>query len=129
MKAFIVYWHPEPRSFNAAMFRVARETLGQAGHEVRASDLHAARFDPVSSRRNFTTVKDAGYFKQQIEEMHARTRCAARSARDARSRRRRWPTRPAAGPRTCRSCCAASGCRNARRGLPPERHEDSLRSQ
>jgi putative NADPH-quinone reductase len=29
------------------------------------------KFDPVSDRRNFTTVKNPDYFKQQIEEMHA----------------------------------------------------------
>jgi len=28
-------------------------------------------FDPVSDRCSFTTVKEAEYFKQQIEEMHA----------------------------------------------------------
>ena len=71
MKVFIVYWHPEPKSFNGAMFRAACETLGAAGHEVRTSELHEIRFDPVSSRRNFTTVKDPNYFKQQTEEMYA----------------------------------------------------------
>jgi putative NADPH-quinone reductase len=35
---------------------------------VRISDLHEMRFDPVSSRKNFTTVKDPNYFKQQAEE-------------------------------------------------------------
>ena len=29
------------------------------------------RFDPVSSRKNFTTVKNPDYFKPQLEEMHA----------------------------------------------------------
>ena len=71
MKAFIVYWHPEPQSFNAAMFRAAHETLTDAGHEVRTSDLDAMHFDPVSSRKNFTTIKDPDYFKPQIEEMYA----------------------------------------------------------
>jgi NAD(P)H dehydrogenase (quinone) len=71
MKVFVVYWHPEPRSFNAAMFHAACESLASAGHEVRTSDLHEMRFDPVSSRKNFTTVKDPDYLKLQIEEMHA----------------------------------------------------------
>jgi NAD(P)H dehydrogenase (quinone) len=71
MKVFLVYWHPEPRSFNAAMFRTAIETLSTAGHEVMTSDLHAMRFDPVSSRSNFTTVKDPDYFKPQVEEAYA----------------------------------------------------------
>jgi NAD(P)H dehydrogenase (quinone) len=71
MKAFIVYWHPEPQSFNAAMFRTAHETLTAAGHEVRSSDLHEMQFEPVSSRKNFTTIKDPDYLKLQIEEMYA----------------------------------------------------------
>lgn len=71
MKVFLVYWHPEPRSFNAAMFRTAIEAFSAAGHEVRTSDLHAMGFDPVSGRRNFTTVKDPDYFKPQVEEAHA----------------------------------------------------------
>ena len=71
MKVFLVYWHPEPRSFNAAMFDTARATLATAGHEVRTSDLHQMRFDPVSGRKNFKTVKNPDYLKLQIEEMHA----------------------------------------------------------
>lgn len=71
MKVFVLYWHPEPQSFNSAMFRAACETLAGAGHEVKTSDLHEMHFDPISSRKSFTTVKDPNYFKQQIEEMHA----------------------------------------------------------
>jgi len=71
MKVFIVHAHPEPKSFNGAMTRLAEETLRGAGREVKVSDLYAMKWDPVSDRRNFTTVKDAAYYKQQIEEMHA----------------------------------------------------------
>ncbi len=71
MKVFVVYWHPEPQSFNAAMFYTACETLAAAGNQIKTSDLQEMHFDPVSSRTNFTTVKDPNYFKQQIEEMHA----------------------------------------------------------
>ena len=71
MRVFIVHAHPEPGSFNGALFRAAQEALRGAGHAVAVSDLYAMRFDPVSDRRNFTTVKDPAYFKQQIEEMHA----------------------------------------------------------
>lgn len=69
MRVFIVYWHPEPASFNAALLHTARQAL--AAHEVRVSDLHASGFDPVSGRHNFSSVHDASYFKQQLEEMHA----------------------------------------------------------
>ena len=71
MKTFIVYAHAEPRSFNGALFQTAQETLRAAGHTVVTSDLYAMKFDPVSDRRNFTTVKNPDFFKQQIEEMHA----------------------------------------------------------
>lgn len=71
MKVFIVFWHPEPQSFNAVLFRTACETLTATGHEIRTSDLREMGFDPVSSRKNFATVKDPHYFKQQIEELHA----------------------------------------------------------
>ncbi len=71
MKVFIVLAHPEHKSFNAAMFRTAVDTLTAEGHEVRTSDLYAMQFNPVSGRHNFITVKEPDYFKQQIEEMHA----------------------------------------------------------
>lgn len=71
MNALIVYWHPEPRSFNHAMFVTASEALTVAGWEVCSSDLHAQAFDPVSGRANFTTVKDPAYLKPQLEEIHA----------------------------------------------------------
>jgi len=71
MKIFVVYWHPEPQSFNGAMFRTACETFAGTGHEVKTSNLHEMHLDPVSSRKNFKTVKDPNYLKQQIEEMYA----------------------------------------------------------
>ena len=71
MNVFIVLAHAEPRSFNGALYDVAREALGAAGHDVVTSDLYAMGFDPVSDRRNFTTVRDPDYLKQQAEESHA----------------------------------------------------------
>jgi NAD(P)H dehydrogenase (quinone) len=71
MNVFLVLAHPERRSFNAAMFDTAVETLSAAGHAVATSDLYRMGFDPVSSRRNFTSVRDADYLKLQSEEMHA----------------------------------------------------------
>ena len=71
MKVFVVFAHPEPQSFNGALYRMACETLAEAGHTVRTSDLHAMQFNPVSGRHNFTSVHDASYYKQQVEETHA----------------------------------------------------------
>lgn len=74
MRILVVYWHPEPRSFNAAMFETICSTLGSLGHEVKVSNLHRMNFDPVSSRRNFITVKEHQFFKQQAEEEFATER-------------------------------------------------------
>ncbi len=71
MNVLIVFAHPEPKSFNGALFETAIATLQAAGHTVVTSDLYGLGFDPVSSRRNFTTVKDPDYLKLQIEETHA----------------------------------------------------------
>lgn len=71
MNILIVYAHQEPASFNGALLRKAVETLMAAGHGVTVSDLHAMGFDPVSDRRNFTTVADATRFSQQAEERFA----------------------------------------------------------
>ena len=71
MKVLIVLAHPESKSFNGAMFQTAIDTFKDSGHDVQYSDLHTMRFDPVSDRRNFTSVKDPDYFKQQLEEMYA----------------------------------------------------------
>jgi len=71
MKVFIVYAHPEPKSFNSALFRVAQDVFREGGHEVQVSDLYAMGFNPVVSRKNYTSVKDPETFKPQIEDMHA----------------------------------------------------------
>ncbi len=71
MRVFVVHAHPEPKSFSGAMTATARAALEGAGHEVRISDLYGMGFDPVSSRKNFTTVSDATYYRQQSEEAYA----------------------------------------------------------
>ncbi|MDI1475147.1 NAD(P)H-dependent oxidoreductase [Polyangium sp. y55x31] len=71
MKVFIVHAHPEPKSFNAAMTRLAVETFEGGGHDVVVSDLYAMGWNPVSGPHNFTRRKDPSVFKQQVEEAHA----------------------------------------------------------
>ena len=71
MRVLIVHAHPEPKSFNGAMTRVAVTALTAAGHEVEVSDLYDMRFDPVSDRRNFATTYDADFYRQQAEEAYA----------------------------------------------------------
>jgi NAD(P)H dehydrogenase (quinone) len=71
MRFFIVHAHHEPSSFSGALTREALSVLPRSGHEVVVSDLHAMNFDPVSDRRNFTSVKDPTRLKQQAEEEFA----------------------------------------------------------
>jgi len=74
MRTFIVHAHHEPASFNGAMTNEAVTALRAAGHEVVVSDLYAMSFDPVSDRRNFTTIAEPGRLKQQNEESYASER-------------------------------------------------------
>jgi NAD(P)H dehydrogenase (quinone) len=71
MNVLIVFAHPEPQSFNGAMLRTAVAALEAAGHAVQVSDLYALSFEAASDRRNFLTVRDETYFKQQQEELYA----------------------------------------------------------
>lgn len=71
MNVLIVHAHPEPQSFSSSLARTATEILTELGHTVVVSDLYTEGFQPVSGRSNFTTVKDANYFKQQQEELYA----------------------------------------------------------
>ena len=71
MNVLIVFAHPEPQSFNGALFETAIATLQAAGHTVVTSDLHRLGFNPVSDRRNFTTVQAPDFLKLQAEELHA----------------------------------------------------------
>lgn len=63
--------HPEPQSFNHALSYEAIKHLQAQGHEALHSDLYAMQWQPVSDRRNFTSVSNPNYFKQQLEELYA----------------------------------------------------------
>jgi NAD(P)H dehydrogenase (quinone) len=71
MKVLIVHAHHEPKSFSSALYAQAAKTLSDQGHEVVTSDLYGQGFDPVSDRRNFVSVHDSEYLKQQVEEQYA----------------------------------------------------------
>jgi putative NADPH-quinone reductase len=49
MRLLLVFCHPDPQSFGAALRRTAAEALRSAGHELREIDLYAQGFDPVLS--------------------------------------------------------------------------------
>lgn len=54
MNVLIVYAHPEPRSFNAALLEQSKATFSRLGADVRVSDLYAMGFNPVPSGDDFT---------------------------------------------------------------------------
>lgn len=58
MRALLVYCHPVPESFNAAVRDAAMRGLERAGYEIDLLDLYAEGFDPAMSaeeRRNYHT--------------------------------------------------------------------------
>jgi NAD(P)H dehydrogenase (quinone) len=50
MRLLVVFCHPDPDSYGAALLRTATTALRAAGHELRVIDLYAEGFDPVFSR-------------------------------------------------------------------------------
>ncbi len=49
MKLLVVFCHPDPGSYAAAIRDTALAALQRAGHELRVMDLYAQGFDPVLS--------------------------------------------------------------------------------
>jgi NAD(P)H dehydrogenase (quinone) len=59
VKLLLVYCHPDPQSFGAALRRTAADALRAAGHELREIDLYGEGFDPVfSSAEKATYLTD-----------------------------------------------------------------------
>jgi putative NADPH-quinone reductase len=56
MRVLVLHAHPNPESYNAALFRLALERLKACGHDVDACDLYEEEFQPVLSR-----AERAGY--------------------------------------------------------------------
>ena len=49
MRTLVVYCHPDPQSFTAAVRDRAVSALRRSGHDVRVTDLYAEGFDPLFS--------------------------------------------------------------------------------
>lgn len=60
MNTLVVYCHPDPSSFTAAVKDTALEALRAAGHEVRLRDLYAEGFDPCFSADERAAHRRAG---------------------------------------------------------------------
>lgn len=73
MKILIVFAHPEPLSFSAALKDTAVATLTRLGHKVTVSDLYRERFNPVLSASDFQDAQRANldYLDLSREQEHA----------------------------------------------------------
>jgi NAD(P)H dehydrogenase (quinone) len=60
MRVLLVYCHPSPESYTAAVREAAIRGLSSAGHEVRVTDLYAEKFGPVMSRAEREVYHTAG---------------------------------------------------------------------
>jgi NAD(P)H dehydrogenase (quinone) len=68
MRAHIVLAHPEPKSFNANLAQISRDSLQQQGYQVQISDLYQMGFDPVERKEHYPGRPDASHFQTQTEQ-------------------------------------------------------------
>ena len=71
IKSLILYAHPEPTSFCAALKDTACTVLSHHGEQVVVSDLYAQGFNPVAGRHDFKSSADPQRFHYQTEQLHA----------------------------------------------------------
>lgn len=71
LKALILYAHPDPTSFTAALKDRTAEVLSRAGFAVTVSDLYGEGFNPVLDRHDFTAPTSTEKFHIQTEQEHA----------------------------------------------------------
>lgn len=71
MNVLILYAHPEPASFCAALKEAAADVITAAGHDVTLSDLYAEGFNPVAGRHDFQHAEDSARFHYQTEQRAA----------------------------------------------------------
>ncbi len=70
-RAHIVYAHPEPLSFVAAMRDTTKETLESQGWQTSVTDLYASNFNPVASAVDFGARSRPDYLVYSLEQRHA----------------------------------------------------------
>ncbi|VVE25432.1 NAD(P)H-dependent oxidoreductase [Pandoraea terrigena] len=70
-RALVVYAHPEPTSFTAALKDCAIDVLRDLGFQVEVSDLYGENFNPVAGRHDFMSESDSSRFHYQSEQLAA----------------------------------------------------------
>lgn len=76
MRILLIYCHPNPESFTAAIRDAAVAGLKRAGHDVRVVDLHAENFDPVMRRAERAAYHTAGTNEAPVADHLAHLRWA-----------------------------------------------------
>jgi putative NADPH-quinone reductase len=76
MRVLVVYCHPCPDSFTAAVRDRALEALHKAGHETRLIDLYAEGFNPVISAEERRGYHTPGENERPVAEHLERLRWA-----------------------------------------------------
>lgn len=73
MKHLIIYCHPNPKSFNAAILDIYTKALQGKGHDVRIRDLYQMKFSPVLTAADFEAMhKGAVLPDVKTEQDHIR---------------------------------------------------------
>lgn len=68
--AHIVYAHPEPKSFVAAMRDTVKTSLESQGWQVGVSDLYAKDFNAIASADDFSSRRNPEYMVYSLEQRH-----------------------------------------------------------
>lgn len=76
MKVLVVYAHPCPESFNAAVRDRVVATLEASGHSVRLADLYAESFEPVMDAEERRSYNDRGDNERPVASELERIRWA-----------------------------------------------------
>ena len=75
MRFLIVFCHPNPASYSAALHRRVVAVLSASGHEIRDLDLYAIGFDPVMSQAEHSAYMtepggNVGRLREHVEHLH-----------------------------------------------------------
>ena len=76
MRVLVLYAHPDPESFSAALHRTVVGTLRRSGHQVDDCDLYEEGFDPVLSRDERVTYLDVAINQRNVAPYVERLRRA-----------------------------------------------------
>lgn len=73
MRVLVIYCHPNPESFNAAIRDTVLEALRESGHEARLIDLYGRGFNPVMSMADLQVYNEEGKnldpFRDQADDL------------------------------------------------------------